>query len=96
MLREAQQGEFAHLNRNIEAIREALERMDARLQAVEGAPPNPNKRNRGGRNRIPQVDDVGDDAIDYITNDDDSIVRMSVPRGGDRGGRGLGRGKGRL
>ena len=50
MLCEAQQGEFAHLNRNIKAIREALERMDARLQAVEGAPLNPNKRNRGGRN----------------------------------------------
>ena len=37
-----------------------------------------------------------EDANDYHADDDNVIVGMGVPRGGGRGGRGLGRGRERL
>ena len=92
LLREAQQGEFAHFTKAMEDMREMLTRMDTRLEAVERATPNRNEGNRGGGNRMPQFNDLEEDHAD----DDNVIVGMGVPRGGGRGGRGLGRGRGRL
>ena len=37
-----------------------------------------------------------EDANDYHTYDDDAIIGMGIPRDGGRGGRGLGRDRGRL
>ena len=96
MLREAQQGQFAHFNRTMEDMRETLARMNTRLEAIERATPNRDEGHRGGGNQIPQVNDLEEDTNDYNADDDDAIVRMGAPRGGGRGGRGLGRGRGRL
>ena len=96
LLREAQQGEFAHFTRAMEDMRETLARMNTRLEAVERATPNRNEGNRGGGNRMTHFNDLEEDANDYHADDDDVIVGMGVPRGGGRGGRGLGRGKERV
>ena len=50
LLREAQQGEFAHFTRAMEDMREMLTRVNTRLEALERATQNRNEWNRGGRN----------------------------------------------
>ena len=98
-LREAQVGELAQFTRAMEAMREALDRMDTRLQAVERATPHPNERQREGRHRNPQIDDLEDENVDYNEDDNATIDGVGAPRAGGRGGRGfgfgLGRGRGR-
>ena len=82
--------------RAIEDMKKILARINSRLEALKRATPNRNEGNRGGGNRMPQFNDLEEDANDYHADDDNVIVGMGVPRGGSRGGRGLGRGRGRL
>ena len=45
---------------------------------------------------MPQFNNLEEDANDYHVDDDDAIIGMGIPRDGGRGGRGLGRDRGRL
>ena len=92
-LREAQASEFRRLNETLMAVRESLESMNLRLQAVEKKESSSSGGSKGGKIPTPQVDDMADDN-DYVEEEYDSAAYVAN-RGG-RGGRGFGRGRGRV